>query len=168
MACFKKSAKRRKMTNFSAIWKTKTRGENGRRKFKSFPVFPSNMSVFSLALWMGIAQLASPMWCQQFLCSYHSILVLQAPHLGPPGRTGTLCHDEATSTPSLGLAHLGVPTSACSKWSKLVSMARIVLVFYHPLCRSWTFNTLFSGLQLQSWAGWSSYPFPPSPVFAGV
>lgn len=78
MVCFKKSTKRRKMTNFSAIWKTKTRGGNGRRKFKSFPVFPSNVSVFSLALWMGIAQLASPMWCQQLLCSYHSILVLQA------------------------------------------------------------------------------------------
>lgn len=74
------------MTHFGAIWKTKTRWENGRRKFKSFPVFPSNMSVLSRALWMRIAQLSSLIWCQQLLCSYHSILVLQA---GPGPSAGT-------------------------------------------------------------------------------
>lgn len=156
MVCFKKSAKRRKMTNFSAIWKTETRGENGRRKFKSFPVFPSIMSVISLALWTRIARLASPMWCQQLLCFYHGISVLQVPQPRPAGSTGCLTRDPLPWWGSLDTwpgtcsdlaqsPHRGVPTPAYSKWSKRVSMAITILIFYHPSWHAWTLNTVFSG-----------------------
>lgn len=79
MVCFKKSAKRRKMTNFSAIWKTETRGENGRRKFKSFPVLPSIMSVLSCFMDKN---------CSVGLPDVVSATPLFLPrHLGPPGST---------------------------------------------------------------------------------
>lgn len=81
MVCFKKSAKRRKMTNFSAIWKTETRGVNGRRKFKSFSSL-SKYHVCSLLLY-GQELLGWPP-----RCGVSNPLFLPR-HLGPPGSTTT-------------------------------------------------------------------------------
>lgn len=115
------------------------------------------MSVISLALWTRIAQLASPIRCQQLLCFCYGILVLQAPQPRLPGRTGCLARDPLLWWGSLDTQlgtcsdlaqspHTGVPTPTYSEWSKLVSMAISILIFYHPSWHAWTLNTAFSGL----------------------
>lgn len=141
MACFKKSVKRRKMTNFSATWKAefskrrRTAGEN-LRAFQSFPaVCPLSLLLYGWELLSWPLPHGASNSCISIRASLSSWLHTPNPRQGwllgqnPLPWWGSSSAQLGNCSGHVWSPHTHVPTSANSERWKLVPVVIIMLIF---------------------------------------